>query len=153
MAFHRCTCATNFSEVRSFLGMLQYCGGFIPNLAEISAPLCLLTHKDVKWVWTLRQQHAFETLKELLTADTIMSYFDPAKHTQLHVDASPFGLGAILTIPGHDDAKVIAYASRSLTATESQKLSVTSLLLPLALNTFTSICMGTSSRSSPIINL
>ena len=51
-----------------------------------------------------------------------MSYFDPAKHTELHVDASPFGLGAILTqsTPGHDDAKVIAYASRSLTATEGK---------------------------------
>ena len=112
----------NASEVRSFFGMLQYCGRFIPNLADISAPLRLLTHKDVKWVWTPRQQHAFETLKALLTTDTVMSYFDPAKHTELHVDASPFGLGAMLTqtTPDHDDSKVIAYASRSLTATESK---------------------------------
>lgn len=112
----------NDSKVRSFLGMLQYCGRFIPNLAEISAPLRFLTHKDVERAWTSRQQHAFETLKELLTTDTIMSYFDPTKHTELHVDASPFGPGAILaqTTPGHDDSKVIAYASRSLTNTESR---------------------------------
>ena len=102
--------------------MLQYCGRFIPKLAEISAPLRLLTHKDVKWTWTSKQQHAFETLKQLLTVDTTMSYFDPGKHTELHVDASPFGLGAILTqtTPGHNDSKVIAYASRSLTETESK---------------------------------
>ena len=111
----------NASEVRSFLGMLQYCGRFIPNLAEISAPLRFLTRKDGKWAWTSRQQHAFETLKELLTTDTVMSYFDPTKHTELHVDASPFSLGAILTqtTPGHD-SKVIAYASRSLTDIESK---------------------------------
>ena len=96
---------------------------FIPYLAEISAPLRFCTHKDVKCVWTPRQQPAFETLKDLLTTDnTIMSYFDPAKHTELHVDVSPFGLGAILTQTtlGHDNSKVIAYASRSSTATESK---------------------------------
>ena len=113
----------NASDVRAFLGMLQYCGRFIPNLAKISAPLRLLTHKDVKWTWTSRQQHAFETLKDLLTTDTVMSYYDPLKQTELHVHASPYGLGAILTqttTPGHDDSKVIAYASRSLTDTESK---------------------------------
>ena len=38
----------NASEVRSFLGMVQYCGRFIPKLADISAPLRGLTHKDAK---------------------------------------------------------------------------------------------------------
>ena len=42
---------SSISEVRSFLGMIQYCGRFIPNLATISAPLRLLTRKDSKWVW------------------------------------------------------------------------------------------------------
>ena len=51
-----------------------------------------------------------------------MSYYDPLKQTELHVDALPYGLGAILTQtpPGHDDSKMIAYASRSLTDTESK---------------------------------
>ena len=41
------------SEIRSFLGMLQYCGHFIPNLATLAATLCKLTQKGVKWVWTI----------------------------------------------------------------------------------------------------
>ena len=51
-----------------------------------------------------------------------MAYFDSSKNTELYVDASPFGLGAILTqtTPGQQDTKVIAYASRSLTDTESR---------------------------------
>ena len=61
-----------------------------------------------------------------------MSYFDPAKQTQLHVDASPFGLGAILTKPGHDDAKVIAYANQSLTATESKYSQIEREVLAIA---------------------
>ena len=102
--------------------MIQYCGRFIPNLATVSAPLRVLTHKDVKWVWTSREQHAFETLKTLLTTDIVMDYFDYSKNTELYVDASPFGLGAILTqtTPGKDDTNVIAYASRSLTDTETR---------------------------------
>ena len=43
-----------------------------------------------------------------------MAYFDSGKHTELIVDTSPTGLGAILTQNG----KVICYASRALTPTE-----------------------------------
>ena len=112
----------NASEIRSFLGMIQYCGRFIPNLATVSAPLRVLTHKDVKWVWTSREQHAFETLKTLLTTDIVMGYFDYSKNTELYVDASLLGLGAILTqtTSGKDDTNVIAYVSRSLTDTETR---------------------------------
>ena len=69
----------NASEIRSFLGLIQYCGRFIPNLATVSAPLRVLTHKDVKWTWTSHEQHAFDTLKTLLTTDTVIGYFDYSK--------------------------------------------------------------------------
>ena len=45
-----------------------------------------------------------------------MSYFDPKKEIEIIVDASPVGLGAILT----QDNKVLSYASRALTEVESQ---------------------------------
>ena len=60
-------------------------------------------------------------MKHVLTTETTMAYFDSSKNTELYVDASPFGHGAILTqTPGQQDTKVIAYASRSLTDTESR---------------------------------
>ena len=51
-----------------------------------------------------------------------MAYFDPSKTTELSVDASPVGLGAILAQidPATGDRTMVAYASRSLTNTEQR---------------------------------
>ncbi|XP_028413782.1 uncharacterized protein K02A2.6-like [Dendronephthya gigantea] len=38
------------SEVRSFLGLVNYCGRFIPDLATISEPLRCLTKKGSSWI-------------------------------------------------------------------------------------------------------
>ena len=58
----------------------------------------------------------------MLTSETTMAYFDPAKDTELTTDASPVGLSAILSqkTPGKDDRKVVAYDSRSLSDVETQ---------------------------------
>ena len=50
-----------------------------------------------------------------------MTYFDIQKKSHLHVDASPFGLSAIL-MQGNDDddLPVVAYGSRSLSDVESR---------------------------------
>lgn len=48
------------SEVRSVLGMINYCGRFIPNLAEKTKPLRnLITAKRI-WSWSTTEQTAFE---------------------------------------------------------------------------------------------
>ena len=105
----------NVSELRSFLGLANYVSRFIPNFATIVAPLRTLTHKDVKWNWTDTEQTAFEALKNALIEDVI-KYYDPAKPAELIVDASPVGLGAVLTQTG----KVVAYASKSLSDVEKR---------------------------------
>ena len=40
---------SNISELRSFLGMVQYYHSFLPNLATTLAPLHKLLEKDVQW--------------------------------------------------------------------------------------------------------
>ena len=106
------------SEVRSFLGLVNYCSRFIPNFSTIAAPLRQLTHKGAPFTWTKLHQNAFESLQRTLTSDSVMAHFDPSAPTQLRVDASPFGLGAILTQTHGDETRPIAYASRTLTAVE-----------------------------------
>jgi hypothetical protein len=50
-----------------------------------------------------------------------MAHFDPSAPTQLRVDASPFGLGAILTQTHGDETRPVAYASRTLTAVHVER--------------------------------
>ena len=50
---------TNPSEVKSFLGFIDFCSKFINNLATIAEPLRKLTRKDVDWHWGHEQQNAF----------------------------------------------------------------------------------------------
>ena len=107
---------TNASEVRSFLGMTNYVGRFIPNYSTITAPLRDLTKHNVNFEWKQEHQESFDSLKRDLTSDKVMSYFDRTKQTVMIVDASPVGLGALLT----QDGKAISYASRALSDVETR---------------------------------
>ncbi|KAK3726803.1 hypothetical protein QZH41_007213 [Actinostola sp. cb2023] len=113
---------SNATEVRSLLGMSNYCSRFIKGYATITQPLRELTHKDTPWQWTTRHDHSLNRLKEALTNAPVTSYFDPDRDTEINVDASPVGLGAILaqTDPVTGEKKVVAYASRALTDVESR---------------------------------
>ena len=104
------------SEVRSFLGMVGFVSRFIHDYSTITEPLRKLTKADEPWIWSEQQENAFQTLKNILSSDTVMSYFDPAKETQLCLDASPVGLAAIMS----QDNKIIAYASRALSPVEQR---------------------------------
>ncbi len=107
---------TNAGEIRSFLGMVNYMSRFIDNLATITKPLRDLTKANAKWEWGEEQEQSYNQLKEKLTCAGTMAYFDTSKDAELHVDASPFGLGAILLQGG----KPIAYGSRTLSPVEQR---------------------------------
>ena len=109
----------NVNEVRSFLGLVNYCGRFINNLSTVEEPLRRLTRKSVRWHWGKEQEHSFKELKRRLVSAESMAYFNPALQTQVIVDASPVGLGAIL-VQKQDNGcfKPVIYASRSLTDVE-----------------------------------
>ena len=62
-------------------------------------------------------------MKEALTSNSVVAYFDPKKATEIIVDASPVGLGAILTQKGIQpdgsiSSHVCVYASRTLSDVE-----------------------------------
>ena len=118
-AIKNARCPTNPNEVRSFFGLVNYCARFFPNLATEAELLRQLTRKGTEWEWTEKQEQAFQKLKHTLTSDCVMSHYDPTAPTELRVDASPVGLGAILTQTGPDGAsRPIAYASRTLSDVE-----------------------------------
>lgn len=106
------------SEVRSFLGLVNFNARFIPKLATKSEPLRKLTRKDHTFAWGQEQEMAFTTLKNDLAKATELAYFDPKAPTRIVADASPVGLGAVLIQTQNGVDKPIYYASRSLSDVE-----------------------------------
>ena len=111
----------NSHEVKSFLGLVNFSGRYIQNLATISEPLRQLTKKNVQFRWEKEHQESFDMLKKSLSEEKTLGYFKiDADKTQLITDASNVGLGAVLVQEHQGDQKVICYASRSLTETEKK---------------------------------
>ncbi|CAC5425645.1 unnamed protein product [Mytilus coruscus] len=107
---------TTVPELRSFLGMTNYSSRFIRHYASICEPLRRLTRHNTDWEWNPEQQQAFDNLKNELSSETVMTYFNPALQIDILVNASPVGLGAIIS----QNQQTIAYASRALTDVESR---------------------------------
>ena len=109
----------NVTELRSFLGMVNYYGKFLQDLSKVLAPLYNLLHNDTKWQWCVEQEQAFKEVKELLHSAKLLVHYDPEKDIVLSCDASPYGLGAVLShVMKNGSEKPVGFASRTLTAAE-----------------------------------
>lgn len=115
-ALQNCSPPTTVSEVKSFLGLAQYCARFICDFSTLSAPLRALTCKGAKWKFGLTEQNSFDSIRSALSEITTNAYFDPRKLTEVLVDASPVGISAILTQEGQP----VTFSSRSLTTVEQR---------------------------------
>ena len=107
------------SQLRAFLGMLNYYHRFLPDVATVLEPLHQLLRKGSKWQWLKDQQEAFEKAKELLQSVELLVHFDPSKELILATDASDYGVRAVLSHKVEGGAEQpIGYMSRSLNAAE-----------------------------------
>ena len=106
------------TQLRAFLGLVNYYGKFVGQLSSILAPLHKLLEAKTKWVWEGPQQTAFETAKERLTSAGVLAHFDHEQRIILSCDASPYGIGAVIAHQTPDGEKPIAFASRSLSQAE-----------------------------------
>ncbi|KAD5803342.1 hypothetical protein E3N88_14702 [Mikania micrantha] len=97
-------------EIRSFLGLAGYYRRFISNFSKIALPLTKLTQKTEPFVWTQKQEEAFQTLKQRLCNAPILTLPEGNDDFVVYCDASHQGLGCVLM----QRDKVIAYASRQL---------------------------------------
>ena len=81
---------TNVSQLRAFLGMVNYYHRFLPDLATTLAPLHELLKKHVKWVWSKECETAFNLVKQLMASKTVLTHFNPSLPLILSCDASPY---------------------------------------------------------------
>ena len=100
--------------------MTNYCGSqFIRGYAMLTHNLREMTKKTSQLKWTQQHEAAFQALKKALTTAPVLAHFNPLLSTELHADASPVGLCAILMQIDKDGTKrTVQYASRALTPVE-----------------------------------
>ncbi|UYV76835.1 K02A2.6-like [Cordylochernes scorpioides] len=111
--------STDVHRVQRFMGMVNFLGRFVPNLAEIKKLLNDLRKKDVSFIWGLPRKKAFEKVKEVLASDRVLASFDISKKTIVSADASSFGQGAVLKQEHEaNEWRPVAFASRTLTKTK-----------------------------------
>ena len=110
----------NLTELRSFLGLVNYYGKFLPNLANTLAPLYKLLRQTAAWKWGPRQKQAFRHVKKLLKSNKVLTHFNDQLPLLLECDASPYGVGAVLShrLPDGTE-KPVSFASRTLSKAES----------------------------------
>jgi hypothetical protein len=98
-------------------GLLQ----LFPNCTTFTCPHThALTHKDLDgWPWGPTEQHAFDTLKHLITSNPVLQQPQLDKQFKLEVDASGFAIGVVLLQKDKTGKRLLmGFFSRSLNEAE-----------------------------------
>ena len=124
-ALKQMSAPTSRQELQTFLGLANYMGPFIPNLSTLTAPLRELLKESHQFDWSPAHQEAYNNIKDSISSEVTLTYFDPKKEITLQVDASLKGLGAVLL----QDNKPVAFASKALTDVETRYANIERELL------------------------
>ena len=117
----------DITQLRSFLGLVNFVSKFVPNSAKILYPLNNLLKEDVEWTWSSAQEETFNKIKQEIAKAAVLCYYDPTKELILQNDASEYGIGSALM----QNNKPIAFASRSLTPAERNYAQIEKELLAI----------------------
>lgn len=109
----------NQSELRAFIGMVNFYSKFICNFAEKMEPLYKLLRKNEKFYFNVNAKKAYELLKVEITSEKVLAHFDPKKPIVLTTDACETAVARILSHKFPDGTlRPIAFVSRALSAAE-----------------------------------
>ena len=133
------------STLKSFLGSVQFYAKFLPNLSTITEPLYCLTKRNVTWRWGAEEEAAFNQLKTMPCADTVLAHFEPNQEIGISCDASEVGIGAVLFHRYSDGSeRPLANVSKTLTDTQRRysQIQKEALAIVFALHKFHQFLYG-----------
>lgn len=110
---------TDKSELKSYLGLLNFYNDYIPHASDKLAPLYDLTKNHVPWVWTGECSEIFKRSKTWLCSSSLLTFYDSRLPLRLTTDASARGVGAVLSHVIDGKEKPISFASKMLSTAES----------------------------------
>jgi hypothetical protein len=84
------------TEIRSFLGAVQYWRSFISSLLFIAAPLHALTSVKNTFQWGGKKQKYFDTLKENISNIPVLTLSNLQQAFEIETDASGYAMSVVL---------------------------------------------------------
>ena len=107
----------NCTEVKGFLGLLNYYRRFIKDFARLALPLTELTKAEADkqpFSWSAAAQEAHVTLKEKMVTGPVLQMPDLQKPFRVFTDGCQFAVGATLEQKHGSDYQPVAYFSKKL---------------------------------------
>ena len=99
--------------------MLNYYSKFIEDFSSKVHPLYQLLSSKTEWFWSKECEISFLWAKEVLSSEQVLVHYDPQKPLILSVDASPYGIGAVLSHLMEDGSeRPVEFASHTLSSAE-----------------------------------
>ncbi|KAK3910618.1 hypothetical protein KUF71_020432 [Frankliniella fusca] len=95
-AIHAASPPVNVSQLRSFLGLVNFYSIFIPQFSTMAKPLYSLLQSGQSFQWSQEAEAAFIQCKQAITCDKVLVNFDPSLPIVVYTDASPYGIGSVL---------------------------------------------------------
>ena len=129
---------TNVTQLKAFLGLLNFYRRFLPQASSMLAPLNCLLKDKTPWVWGKEQESAFSECKNTLMNSKALVHFNPSLPLVVVADSSSYGIGAVLCHLIDGVERPICFASRTLTSAEHNyaQLEKEALAIVFALRKF-----------------
>ena len=130
----------NQKELQQFMGSVNYLSKFLAFLSDLHAPLQPLLKEDSEFIWADIHTAAFNCIKEHVSNDVKLQFFDSSKPLFIKVDASKRGIGAAMLqcdpiVKNSSSTEIpsnlhpISYASKTPSETESNYSNIERELL------------------------
>jgi hypothetical protein len=84
------------TEIRSFLGAVQYWRRFISNFSFIVAPFHALTSVKNTFQWGGKKQKTFDTLKENINTALVLALSNIQQPFEIEIDVNGYSMGTVL---------------------------------------------------------